>query len=176
MKDEYGIAAKAEQKPFQWLPHPLLSFTLVILWLALVNQVRAGSVVMGIILGLAIPIVTRSIWDAVPKITSVGSVGVYGVVVLWDIVIANLQVAYLILFRPASSLRSCWLVVPLELQSSEAIAVLAGTITLTPGTVSCELAHDRRSLLVHCLDTGDPTAEVARIKSRYEARLLRIFA
>ena len=53
--------------------------------------------------------------------------------------------------------------------------MLAGTITMTPGTLSAELSADGRSLLVHGLDVPDPGALVAEIKSRYEARLLEIF-
>ena len=65
--------------------------------------------------------------------------------------------------------------IPLELRSPEAIAVLAGTITMTPGTVSADLSSDGRSLLVHCLDAADPDDVVASIKSRYERRLKEIF-
>ena len=65
--------------------------------------------------------------------------------------------------------------IPLALTSPEAITVLAGTITMTPGTVSAELSADGRALLVHGLDVPDPDALVAEIKSRYEARLLEIF-
>ena len=63
----------------------------------------------------------------------------------------------------------------MALTSPEAITVLAGSITMTPGTVSADLAADGRSLLVHGLDVPDPEALVAEIKTRYEARLLEIF-
>jgi len=66
-------------------------------------------------------------------------------------------------------------VVPIELRSAEAITVLAGTISLTPGTVSSDVSADGRALLVHALDVADPEAEVTRIKQRYEARLLKVF-
>ena len=56
-----------------------------------------------------------------------------------------------------------------------AITMLGGTITMTPGTVTALIAADGSSLLVHCLHTDDPEAEVAGIKSRYERRLLEIF-
>ena len=95
--------------------------------------------------------------------------------VAWDIVLANLQVARLILLVPNDQLRSRYVTVPLALTSPEAITVLAGTITMTPGTVSAELSADGRALLVHGLDVPDPRALVAEIKSRYEARLLEIF-
>ena len=65
--------------------------------------------------------------------------------------------------------------IPLDVQTPEAIAVLAGTITMTPGTVSSDLSADGRALLVHCLETDDPVGTVATIKRRYERRLLRIF-
>lgn len=90
-------------------------------------------------------------------------------------VVANLQVTRLILFRPAARLDVRWVVLPLELRSPEAITVLAGTITMTPGTVSCDLSADGRSLLVHCLDAPDAEEAVRAMKDRYEARLKEIF-
>ena len=49
-------------------------------------------------------------------------------------------------------------------------------ITLTPGTLSCDLSQDRDALLVHCLHAPDPEAVLEEIKTRYEARLKEIFA
>ena len=88
---------------------------------------------------------------------------------------ANFQVAWIILFRRNRDLRSRWLVIPTELRSPEAITTLAATISLTPGTVSADISADGHALLVHILDVDDPEAEVARIKHRYERRLMRIF-
>ena len=89
--------------------------------------------------------------------------------------LANLQVTRLILLVAARPAALAFVTIPLELTSPEAITVLAGTITMTPGTFSAELSADGRSLLVHGLDVPDPDALVAEIKSRYEARLLEIF-
>jgi multicomponent K+:H+ antiporter subunit E len=84
-------------------------------------------------------------------------------------------VAYTIIFKSNRSIHSRWVTIPLELTSPEAITVLAGTITMTPGTVSADLAADGRSLLVHCLDAEDPDAVRDEIKHRYERRLKEIF-
>jgi len=65
--------------------------------------------------------------------------------------------------------------IPLDLRSPEAITVLAGTITMTPGTVSADLSADGRALLVHCLDADHPDAVRDEIKTRYERRLKEIF-
>jgi multicomponent K+:H+ antiporter subunit E len=95
--------------------------------------------------------------------------------VLWDICLANLQVARIILFVPNAALRPAWVTIPLDLRAPEAITVLAGTITMTPGTVSSDLSACGRALLVHCLHAPDPAGVVTDIKTRYEARLKEIF-
>ncbi len=159
----------------RWLPHPVLSGILVCLWMALINHFEFGSLVVGLVLGIGIPHLTHQVWTTSPAIRSWWRVLEFFGVVAWDVVVANIQVAWLILFRPADQLRSRWFRVPLELSSPEAITLLAGTITMTPGTVSCDVSEDGRQLLVHGLDIADVAEAVQHIKQRYEARLRRIF-
>lgn len=158
------------------LPHPLLSLALACVWVALVNQISAGALVMGAVVGLLVPLATHPFWPESARLRRPWHLLAYLGIVAYDIVVANLQVARLILFRRNDELRSAYVTVPLALTSPEAITVLAGTITMTPGTLSAELSADGRALLVHGLDVPDPAALVAEIKTRYEARLLEIFA
>lgn len=156
-------------------PHPLLSLTIWAVWILLVNEISAGHVVLGAALGWAVPRVTSAYWPDRPRIRRPGTVLAYAGIVIKDILISNVQVAALILFRRGDSLRSVFVTVPLDLTSAEAITVLAGTITLTPGTVSADLSADGRALLVHCLEAPDPDGVVATIKERYERPLMEIF-
>ncbi|SRR6056297_508680 len=160
---------------FRLVPHPLLSLTLVLVWLGLVNTFTLGNLILGTVLGIAVPMLTAAYWPDRPKVGRPLKVIEYYMIVLWDIVVANAQVAMIILFRREKNIRSHWIPVPLELTSAEAITVLAGTITMTPGTVSATLSADGRSILVHCLHTDDPDAVRDGIKSRYERRLKEIF-
>lgn len=157
------------------LPHPLLTLMIAVIWLFLVNDFSAGHLVLGSAIGIIIPLLTAAYWPGRPRVRNVGAIVSFALVVLWDIVVSNLQVAYIVLFRRNDSLRSHFIEVPLDLRTPEAISVLAGTITMTPGTVSSDVSADGRSLLVHCLDAGDPAEVVATIKSRYERRLKEIF-
>jgi multicomponent K+:H+ antiporter subunit E len=156
-------------------PHPILSVVIATVWLLLVNDLSMGQAVLGIILGWAIPSFTSVYWPDRPRIRHPRMVLEYALLVCKDIVVSNVQVAYLILFRRGDTLRSHFVTVPLDLTTAEAITTLAGTITLTPGTVSADLSADGRALLVHCLETDDPAATVAGIKERYERRLKDIF-
>ena len=157
------------------VPHPLLTLTVAVVWLLLMNDLSLGNALLGLFLGLTVPQLTRTFWPQRPRIRNPLKIAEYACVVLWDIVVANVKVAQIVLFRSNSRLRPHFITIPLEIYSPEAITVLAGTITMTPGTLSADLSADGRALLVHCLDTGDPEGEVAGIKQRYEARLKEIF-
>lgn len=164
-------------RAFYWLlPHPFLTLLLVIVWTLLQNEVSAGMVVFGLILGIIIPWGTSIWWPDTPKAFRWGKMAVYCLIVLWDIVVANVQVAWIVLTVPNSKLKPAWIVVPLELRKPEAITILAGTITLTPGTVSADLSDEGHSLLVHVLHTDDPDAVRDDITARYQSRLKEIFA
>ena len=157
------------------LPHPLLTLLLAVVWVLLQNEISAGMVVFGLILGVIIPILTSIWWPDRPRRFRMGRMIRYSLLVIWDIMVANVQVAWIVLTRPNALLRPAWIVVPLDLRQPEAITILAGTITLTPGTVSADLSDEGHSLLVHCLDTDDPDAVRDTIKDRYERRLKEIF-
>jgi multicomponent K+:H+ antiporter subunit E len=156
------------------LPHPLLTLTLAILWLLLVNTLSAGHVVLGALLGWLIPFATSPFWPERIRIRHPLTLLHYLGILIVDIVRGSFLVARLILEGPAR-LRPAFVAVPLALETDLAISLLANTISLTPGTVSAHLSEDKRTLVVHTLDTGDAAALVAEIKQRYEAPLKRIF-
>lgn len=157
------------------IPHPGLSVLLVIVWLLMANSVTFGGLFLGIVVGILLPIFTAPFWPGRPDVNYRAGISYLGLV-LWDIVVANFEVAAIILFKRNRDLRPNWLVIPIDLDTPEAITVLAGTISLTPGTVSSDISACGRFLLVHALDVPDPEAEIARIKARYETRLKKVFA
>lgn len=156
-------------------PHPILTIVLTFVWVGLVNVVTLNAFVFGLILGIILPLFTAAYWPDRPRLRNPLMIAEYILIVLWDICVANVQVAKIILFKSNAKLASTWITVPLDLRTPEAITILAGTITMTPGTVSSDLSEDGHSLLVHCLDAPDPAATVAEIKYRYERRLKEIF-
>lgn len=154
------------------VPHPFLSILLGVMWILLVGDLGLGSLVMAVILALGIG------WfiPPMPRITRPLSLIAYVGLVIWDVIVASLQVARIIVFMPKDQIKSAFIAVPIDLPSQQAIAILAGTITLTPGTLTADMSSDGSVLLIHALHAPDPDATRAEIKSRYEARLKRIFA
>lgn len=157
------------------LPHPHLTLLLTVVWLLLANAYTINSLVFGLLMGLVIPWITAPYWPDRPIIRNLPKIIEYILIVFYDILVSNIVVARIVLFLPNSKLQPAWVTVPLDLHEPEAITVLAGTITMTPGTLTAEVSADGHSLLVHCLHAPDPDGVRDDIKARYEARLKEIF-
>jgi multicomponent K+:H+ antiporter subunit E len=163
-----------EKTPGGILPNPGVSLVLLLAWLALANSVHPRLILLGAVFAVAVPYFTRAFLPVRPKVRSWSTALRFVPLFLWDVIVANMVVAWLII-NVRRTLRPVWLVIPLDITNPYAVTTLASVISLTPGTVSSELSADRRTLLVHALDVEDPEAEVARIKQRYEAPIKEIF-
>lgn len=154
------------------LPHPILSILLVVVWVLLVGDMHLGSLVLAGTLALGIGwMIPRG-----PRITRPLALIAYGGLLVWDVIVASVQVARIILFMPQDQIKSAFIAIPIDLPTPHAITILAATITLTPGTLTADISSDGSVLLIHALHAPDPVATREGIKSRYEARLKRIFA
>lgn len=158
----------------RFLPSLPLSVAVFVLWLLLVADFSIGQMVFALVLAVALPLLAGLLE---PERAQFGRVIVtlkLAVVVLWDMLLSNIEVARRIL-GPEKAITPGFLWVPLELTNIHGITALASIITLTPGTLSAELTADRRHLLVHCFNLKDAERTVATIKRRYEAPLKEIF-
>lgn len=155
-------------------PAPLLSMAMFVGWLMLNTSLSVGHLLLALLMALVIPLAVER-WRPDKARPHRALVALRLLLrVLLDVVSANIQVALQVL-GPESSLRPGWVWVPLDLRSPHAMAMLAAIVTLTPGTVSSDLADDQRHLLVHALHVDDAAVLVAEIKSRYETPLKAIF-
>ncbi|RPI45541.1 MAG: Na+/H+ antiporter subunit E, partial [Betaproteobacteria bacterium] len=98
------------------LPHPLLSAVLALVWVLISNSVSIATVLTGIVVGIVIAKLTSRYWPERPRLKYPLLIVEYLGVVLYDIVVSNVQVAYLVFFRRAASLRSQFVTIPLELR------------------------------------------------------------
>jgi multicomponent K+:H+ antiporter subunit E len=168
------LPARPEGDGPGWLPHPALSVVLALVWLLLQQSLAPAHLLSAAVLALALPRLLHGfIGDSVRPRSPRTMLHLTGVV-LWDIVMSNITVARLVL-NPASDPQPAWVEVPLDAEHPTAVALLAAIITMTPGTVSCVIDEQRRSILVHALDCSDAAEMAAQIKQRYERPLRRIF-
>jgi multicomponent K+:H+ antiporter subunit E len=152
------------------LPHPLQSIALLLVWLLLNNSVSAGHMALGALLAIGLPLWWQRFWPHAPKLRRPLVLAKLLAVVLWDIIVANFQVALQVL-GPNARLHPTFFELPLDLDDEFAITLLASIVSLTPGTVSSDVSMQRRVILVHALDARDPQQVIATIKQRYEQPL-----
>ena len=157
---------------------PARSLIILLVWIALHNSVSPLVLVSGLFFAVILPKLTARFRGPSVQVRSYGKLLRYLVMVVWDIIVANLQVVVLVL-GPNKKLKPGFVLIPLDLKEPLPLTMLASTICLTPGTVSADLLplnSDKPDfLMVHVLDMKDETALVSEIKQRYEAPLLEIF-
>lgn len=155
-------------------PHPTLSVFLLLIWLLLMQSLAPLTVISGALLAWALPLITRAFWPEVPRVRSVLKLLRFFVMVLGDIVLANL-VALRLILGPRRNIQPAWVDIELDITDPFAITLLTSTISLTPGTVSVEVGPGHRHVLVHALYAEDPRETARQIKERYEDPLKEIF-
>lgn len=156
-------------------PHPALSIAIFILWMALNNASSLAQAVMGAILATGLPILTIRFWPEPPAHAKISVAGRLFFVLLWDILVASLEVAKLVL-GPIKRIKPAFVEIPLDIQDPFVGTLLASIVSLTPGTVSIDIDQSRRILLLHVLDVDDQEALIQLIKTRYEKPLKEIFS
>mgnify|MGYP000026181671 CR=1 FL=1 len=157
----------------RFLPMPIHSLLLFVVWLLLNNTLAFGHIVLGAFLAITIPMLVTSLAPAQPSIKKPGLAFRYFMLVLWDILTANFEVARKVL-SPMNKLNPGMVAVPLDIESELGITLFASTISLTPGTVSAEISEDKQWLYVHALDIEDEQALIDEMKQRYEIPLKEI--
>ncbi|MBD1400338.1 Na+/H+ antiporter subunit E [Pelovirga terrestris] len=160
----------------RWIPHPLMTVALIVLWLLLNNTYSFGHILLGTLLGIMIPWFTNRFWPERPRICKRRLfLRFFFMTFVYDVVMSNINVVRLILKPDISTLQPKFIEVPLDIDDPMVISILANVISMTPGTVSSEISADHKTLIVHGLNVPDEQAAIAQIKSRYEATLKEIF-
>lgn len=141
----------------------LYAAVLAVAWVTLQQRLSTGDVIIGFLLGLGLVRATRHfaagrIWIRRPRVAA-RLVRDF----LLELVISTLQVSAAVI-RPRLDIRPAFIVVPLDLRDDFAITILANMLTLTPGTLTLDVAPDRSALHVHCLSVDDVEALRAKIQ------------
>lgn len=155
-------------------PAPLTSAVVFALWLALARDTSAGTIALALAFAVGVPILTGRLRANV-KVRRPLVVVRFLLVVGYDVVRSNLQVAWGVLAWRWRRPRSMFVIIPLDLHDPVGLAALAMVTTVVPGTVWSELAVDRSAMLLHVWNVEEERAFVARFKARYEKPLREIF-
>jgi multicomponent Na+:H+ antiporter subunit E len=148
----------------------LLNILVALVWQAMQPGAGPGDYILGFVVGFLILSIMyrpygRRAWAA----------STYVVYLTWAIVKSSFQVAGVIL-SPHARLRQGIVAIPVETCTDFELALLASSITLTPGTLSIDVGktgNGQRVLYVHNLLVDDPEEMRRQIKTDFEQRIMR---
>jgi multicomponent Na+:H+ antiporter subunit E len=181
----------------------LFNILLAVTWGMATGQFTVPNLALGFALGYLILRFSQRVLGPSPYFAKVSQVVRFVLRYFWDLLLANLRVAYDVLVpgafaskggirvastapRRADSLRAPLapasyvcpgvVAIPLDARTDAEITLLANLITLTPGSVTLDLSEDRRVLYVHAMyiDDGDIEAYRRSIKEGLERRVLEL--
>jgi multicomponent Na+:H+ antiporter subunit E len=146
---------------------------LALIWVAMNGQFTPGNFVVGLGLGLLILIFTRRAVGSPNYIRKVGQVLNLALFFVWELILANLRVAYDVV-TPGYHMRPGVIGIPLAARTDLEITLLSSMITLTPGTLSLDVSADRKILYIHAMYIDDVEAVRRKIKDGFERRVLEV--
>jgi multicomponent Na+:H+ antiporter subunit E len=168
-----AYSAREKVKGFVWLL--LVTF---VLWLALSSKLDLPELITGGVVCLIISLFATQMYSKLGfppvNVKMVLFFLVYIIVLFWEIIKANFDVAYRII-HPRMPIKPGIVVIKTSLKSDIAKLILANSITLTPGTFTLDVIGDE--LLVHWINvkTEDIDEATSLIGQRFERYLRVIF-
>jgi len=151
----------------------LWNIVLAVSWAVITGEFTPGNFAIGFALGAAILLLTHGPREASLYLRRARQAAGFAGFFLWELVLANLRVAYDIV-TPRHHMRPGIVAVPLDARSDAEICALANLVTLTPGTLSLDVSPDRRVLFIHAMYIDDPEALRRQIKEGFERRVLEL--
>lgn len=149
---------------------------LALVWAAITGNFSALNLALGAGIGAVTALLLRNGFATPMKAGRLRRIASLGLLFLWEIMVSAVRVA-LIVLRPdlRTSLRPAIVAFPLSVKSDAEIALLANLITLTPGTLSVDVADDRSALYVHVLHLTDRDRLIADIAGGFERKVREAF-
>ncbi len=136
-------------------------------WCAMWGEFSSLNLVWGFLIGFGALSVASPMFGPTGYFGTVVRMAKLGLHFLWELVQSSLLVAWDVL-TPTHRSRPAILAIPLDIEDSVQIAVLANLISLTPGSLSLDVSPDRRTLYVHCMFVDDADETRGAIKGGFE--------
>ncbi len=151
---------------------------LMVFWLLITFSARADSLIIGgVCAAITAAIFGRYFVAGLPKLFQplryIWAV-LYAFVFFWECIKANLDVAYRVL-HPGLPIKPGIVKVKLNIKTEIGKAMLANSITMTPGTITIDIIDDY--IFIHWIyvSTMDPEKYSKKICGRFEKYIRRIF-
>lgn len=151
----------------------LWNILLALAWAALSGDFSPVNLIAGFVAGFVALYFLREVLGLEPYIMKAPRVLGLLAFFLWEVILANINVAYHVL-TPKHLHRPGIISVPLDAETDVEITMLTSLLSLTPGSLALHVSDDKKALYVHCLDIDDPNEVRKKIKQGFERRVIEV--
>ena len=152
----------------------LLNLLLALAWVALTGQLTPVNFGFGFAVGFLLLWLVRHASGELSYFRKVWQIIKFAGFFIWQLLLANMRVAYEIV-TPPHTMRPAVVAVPLDVTRPAAVTLLANLITLTPGTLTLDVAPNGETLYVHAMHVQDADTFRREIKEGFECYIKEIF-
>lgn len=149
-----------------------INLAVALVWFFLGEEPDGSRLLVGYLLGFGLVRLFRGVLRDESYTRRTIALVVFLAVFARELLVSNLQLARVVLFRRIDTLVPAVFLYSTEGLRKFEILLLSHCITLTPGTSTIDIENDFRELRLHALDGSDPDAVRAGIKTHLEARIL----
>jgi multicomponent Na+:H+ antiporter subunit E len=146
----------------------LANFALALVWAALSGVFSLENLLVGFILGYATLFLTRRSLGPTSYFSKINQAVRFLFFFIWELLIANLRVAFDIIWMRKGRIQPRVIAVPLRECGDIPVTILANVVSLTPGTLTLDVASDHCVLYVHSMYAPDREEAIRQIKDGFE--------
>lgn len=151
-----------------------INIQLALVWTFLTGSFNPNTLIQGFIIGYLVLWLTSPLYGTSSYFKKFRQATSFLLFFIWELVISTLRVAYVVI-KPNLDIQPGIVAVPLDVKSDTEIMMLANLITLTPGSLSLDISHDRRVIYIHVMHVTDVEAYRREIKQGFERRIGELF-
>lgn len=153
----------------------LWNVLLALTWSAATGLFTLSNFGVGLVLGFLVLALARRFLGPSPYVSKVSHGFRFAGFYLRELLLANLRVAYDVV-TPTHYMRPGIIAVPLDARTDAEITLLCNLLTLTPGSLSLDVAADRSVVYLHVMyiDEDDIDRLRIKIKDSFERRVLEL--
>lgn len=155
----------------------LLTLVLAVVWAFVTGSFTSLNLLFGAVLAFGVLYLLRDYVAPPRALRQLGRIASLSLLFIRELLVSAIQVAMVVLTPDLKrALNPAIIAFPLSVKSDAEITLLANLITLTPGTLSVDVAEDRSVLYIHALTLTTREALIAQIAGGFEAKIKAVFA
>ncbi|MFD2630904.1 Na+/H+ antiporter subunit E [Oceanobacillus kapialis] len=151
----------------------VINLIIAFLWMFLSESYSAPSFIAGYLLGILLLFMLRRFVPDTFYLRRFMKILALLLLFMKELLSSNLEIVKLV-YKRKQDFEPGIFELPIDVKSNWEITLLANLISLTPGTLSVDIAHDNSKIYIHAMHIHDREEAITSIKDTFEKAILEV--